>query len=986
MTMRLRLTATLCGALALGWSGAFAEEPAPAPAPAPATEPAPAPAPAPATEPAPAPAPAADNQGDKANQLLEQHAAEEKQLREEIRVQVQSHLDAAERLLAASEFEAARAELERALTLDRGNQKARDLLSQVNDRLGDRIAKVQQAAKDFEGYTRVAIQERLVELQNRIDWGNRFYNQAVNEKGLTVSERIGKLEQSRQNFERAKEIIKWLPVKVNTDEENNTTMRMLGEIRRTIAALKEQSDVENKKRSQDIADSRAAYDREQDARKIAVLIDQARALFEHGNFAEAEKLAGRILELDPFNSEAHSIEIGARDRKHIAAQRWIREEKEEQGKRQIERADRMAIPNRDYLIYPDNWTTEVSKRTGENNRPRQEDPWKAEARKRLAKKVSFEFVDTPLEEAVNFLNAMSKVNIIIDPRVLADAGKVPVTLKVADMDMETALKWILRMADLDYDIKNQAVFITKKGGQETNIELQIYDVRDMTYTINDFPGPHVELGVNAQAGGAGGGPFAPPAPVPQVTPDDLAALIREKLLVTDFQIQGTSIDNQAGRLVVMQKPEVHEKIREILNSFRETQTIQVLTQVRFIDVTDGFLEQIGVSFSGLDNPVGQDYNNNNNTGAQIYDPLRAATYNPSNPWNPFLPPSRFGLMPQGGGLGQLTFNPATNQIVNGSPTYLDPSLYQYMPPAQQLALGGVFNRLGVSANPQSFVGQYLHPRLDPRYPTQNLPGPFGNNGNAPVGVRQQWGNIQLDANGQPIAGSGSPVLLQQYTANVVNYLTSGPLGNTLSSNVGRDGALFQFRFLGNVQANAVLQAIRKDQTSDLLLSPRLTQFNNQRAHVLVAQERAYIADYDISGNSFDPVIRSYLTGVVLEVRPTVSHDRKYITLDLRSGTATELTPPAVVTIGGAFNLPIQLPNLELRSINTTVAVPDNGTLLYSGLINDSKFDTHAGVPLLSDLPIIGRLFGTNLKQRERRNLLILVNSRVILFDEEEAKL
>ena len=180
-----------------------------------------------------------------------------------------------------------------------------------------------------------------------------------------------------------------------------------------------------------------------------------------------------------------------------------------------------------------------------------------------------------------------------------------------------------------------------------------------------------------------------------------------------------------------------------------------------------------------------------------------------------------------------------------------------------------------------------------------------------------------------------------------------------------------------------------------MLAPKLMQFNNQRSHVMVAQQRSYIKDYDVSGAVYDPVIGSFLTGVVLEVKPTVSNDKRYITLELRPGTAVELTPPLIVFItnsgniavgGGSINLPIELPNLELRSVNSTVTIPDGGTMLFSGLINDQKIDQKSGIPLLSDLPLIGRFFSTNNKERLRRNLLILVNSRIVLFDEEEANL
>ncbi|MBI3828907.1 MAG: hypothetical protein HY291_05290 [Planctomycetes bacterium] len=89
-----------------------------------------------------------------------------------------------------------------------------------------------------------------------------------------------------------------------------------------------------------------------------------------------------------------------------------------------------------------------------------EDPWKAEIRKRLSRHVSFEFVDTPLEEAIAFLDSLTKVNFILDPKASAKGdGKIPITLRVADMELETALAWILRLANMEYDLRNQAVFI-----------------------------------------------------------------------------------------------------------------------------------------------------------------------------------------------------------------------------------------------------------------------------------------------------------------------------------------------------------------------------------------------------------------------------------------------------------------------------------------------------------------------------------------------
>jgi len=90
------------------------------------------------------------------------------------------------------------------------------------------------------------------------------------------------------------------------------------------------------------------------------------------------------------------------------------------------------------------------------------EPWVAETRKKLARKVSFEFVDTPLEDALQFLNSLTKVNIILDPKAGAEGkDKTPITLRVQDIEMGEALKSLLGLAGMKYDFRNQAVFITR---------------------------------------------------------------------------------------------------------------------------------------------------------------------------------------------------------------------------------------------------------------------------------------------------------------------------------------------------------------------------------------------------------------------------------------------------------------------------------------------------------------------------------------------
>ncbi|MCY3019979.1 MAG: STN domain-containing protein [Planctomycetota bacterium] len=88
--------------------------------------------------------------------------------------------------------------------------------------------------------------------------------------------------------------------------------------------------------------------------------------------------------------------------------------------------------------------------------------WEKALHKALQRKVTFEFVDTPLDEAFSFLRSLVNVPMMLDPKLLAD-DLPTVNLRVTDMTLETALMWILRMNELHYQLRDEALFIYRRG-------------------------------------------------------------------------------------------------------------------------------------------------------------------------------------------------------------------------------------------------------------------------------------------------------------------------------------------------------------------------------------------------------------------------------------------------------------------------------------------------------------------------------------------
>lgn len=205
------------------------------------------------------------------------------------------------------------------------------------------------------------------------------------------------------------------------------------------------------------------------------------------------------------------------------------------------------------------------------------------------------------------------------------------------------------------------------------------------------------------------------------------------------------------------------------------------------------------------------------------------------------------------------------------------------------------------------------------------------------------------------------------------------------------GLVTQFAFLNNLKLNAVLRLVKKSGRGELLTASRLTTFNTQRANITVISQEAYIKDFDVevaqSAYIADPVIGTIQTGLVLDVRPIISNDRKYITLELRPTLANLVSKEKFTTSLGATGREVDfvVPQIRLQSIETTVRIPDQGTLILGGLKSFRQIDRVQDIPVLGNIPIVSFFFSQRTKIEEKQNLVIMVTAKIIDLEEEEEK-
>jgi general secretion pathway protein D len=258
----------------------------------------------------------------------------------------------------------------------------------------------------------------------------------------------------------------------------------------------------------------------------------------------------------------------------------------------------------------------------------------------------------------------------------------------------------------------------------------------------------------------------------------------------------------------------------------------------------------------------------------------------------------------------------------------------------------------------------------------------------------------------------SPIPITQNSITFTQNPATGIPGSIASTLQQGLGAIqLSGTYLDNFTVQFLIRATQAAQNTTLVTAPRLTLFNGQRAYVLVSRQTAYVSDLEavVAQNAvaFNPTIGLVQSGVLLDVQATVSSDRKYVTLTLRpqlatlldllpftfqsdtagnTGTTQPVTNPGTTNFGtNAAAGTIQQPILQITEVRTTVSVPDGGTLLLGGQTLAGEIEREMGVPVLSKIPFLKRLFTNRSFAKDEQILLILVKPTIVIQREQEQR-
>ena len=169
---------------------------------------------------------------------------------------------------------------------------------------------------------------------------------------------------------------------------------------------------------------------------------------------------------------------------------------------------------------------------------------------------------------------------------------------------------------------------------------------------------------------------------------------------------------------------------------------------------------------------------------------------------------------------------------------------------------------------------------------------------------------------------------------------------------------------------ATLRAFAAKDRVNILSSPHIIASDNKEATINVTEEIPIVSG-KVTTTTAEPVITETTeyrdTGIILKVTPHIN-DKGLVTLDVSQEVSEQSTKAAT----GSSN-----PIFLKRSAQTSMVVQDGQTVIIGGLIKESWSKGKSGIPILSNIPVMGSLFGYHKKTANRSELMLLLTPHVI---------
>lgn len=677
---------------------------------------------------------------------------------------------------------------------------------------------------------------------------------------------------------------------------------------------------------------------------IAAKVDEWNKLMEEERFPEAEVIARQVRELAPDNPISRTLLLNSKMRMRHIEQDRIKDLREGGVYDALTGVEKSLMPtDKDYDFGEVKRWEILSTSRAQLLRDQQKrmSPAELQIREALKKQVEVSFENRPLKEVMETLGAMTGINIFLDTSGLSAEGvtsDTPVSLNLPQpISLQSVLDLILQQFRLGYVIQNEVLRVTSEQAKNSNTIQTTYYVADLVVPIPNFV-PSYNVG--------------------------LPAAIREAHQTLGY---GSTIQpiSTAPLAYAQNDP---------------------------ANINSGVLAQPGTySLVPKNNrPVTQNGTFPGSMGGAAladFDTLIELIQQTIAP----------DTWVDAGGTGAIEPFPTNLSLVISQTQDVHDQIADLLEQLRRLQdlqvaievrfitlQDDFFERIGIDFDAE-IDDNILQLRRDDQGPSMA---------------------IGLDDNGVPTADLDFP-----FNQGSLQVSTPPFAGTQVAS-----GATFGLAILSDIEAFFIIRAATGNERSNVLTAPKVTLFNGQAASVADVSQRPFViglipvvGDFAVA---HQPVITVLNEGTQLGVQAVVSSDRRFVRLTLvpffsQIGDVEEFTFSGSTTTDSGTNVvdpdgnptgdknneaatrsgtTIQLPTFSFTTVSTTVSVPDGGTVLLGGIKRLREGRNEFGVPGLSKIPYVNRLFKNVGIGRETQSLMLMVTPRIIIQEEEEKKL
>nr|WP_217702235.1 type II secretion system secretin GspD [Vibrio ostreicida] len=247
-------------------------------------------------------------------------------------------------------------------------------------------------------------------------------------------------------------------------------------------------------------------------------------------------------------------------------------------------------------------------------------------------------------------------------------------------------------------------------------------------------------------------------------------------------------------------------------------------------------------------------------------------------------------------------------------------------------------------------------------------------GSLDTGAVIQYGNAGASIGGVMVGleeakGSTESKPVYDSSGNITNYYdakTDGDYTSLASALSGVNGAALSV-VMGDW--TALISAVSSDTSSNILSSPSITVMDNGEASFIVGEEIPVITGSAAGSNNDNPfqTVDRKEVGIKLKVVPQINEGNS-VQLQIEQEVSSVIPATSNAAVDVSF---------AKRQLNTSVMVEDGQMIVLGGLIDERAQESESKVPLLGDIPYLGRLFKSTSTQKQKSNLMVFIKPTII---------